>query len=366
MNRTVLCLILIVTTGLLFCVSNAPWGDPSQIMCFMVMQRGTAIGAWHDPMRSDMTGQTWLYPNATATAAGDGSYLFRIDLVPGADYNYLFFAHVVSPTPLAGYASGYIQAEPVPDHGSDAAFFATRSTVTPTAAANLLPGAVRYGATGDGARRFIRLPTDLPDGTTVYVYHNFASTPTGARIMDVQPGTGRVELWWQGGCGWWNDPTKVGADRYWSALDTLGGRMRIYVSTDAPAGPYSLLADLPWSVTYYLHLGVTNGSTYYYVFCSSDAYNRATNPAVLTAWANLARRTPPVTGDWNPGSPPIDPQATPRAPVPVYFKVQEIDMEKIKFGDIVWMTPIEVDARYWPWKMPGTIVWACPKLKEGT
>lgn len=319
--------------------ANAPWGDNAQINLGIVAQSGTGVSAWNLPGRADLTSDAIRW----ATAQGDGTYQVRLDLTPGQTVNFIWFAKVVAAGGLMGYASGYQTAEPIPSSADDRGYLVTTSTTAPEA--NQVAGNTYYTSIGGDARRALVVP-NVSAGTTVWVYSNFASTPTGVANLGANPGNGQVKLTWRAGAGWW-------APGDAQALDTAGGSYRLYRSTVASSGPFSLVTTLTGVTTEYIDTGLTNGTTSYYIFASSDSYGGATNPAAYTAWANLARVAPP-TATFNAA---YDGQARPGSPVPVYFKVDGADWEYIQKHDyLVYMTPWNEDARLYTDKIPGRII----------
>lgn len=383
--------------------ANSPWGT-AQIGVAITVNKGMAVSAWEiDDVaggieRGSETGPGLGGSNlrwATLSAAGDGTYIVRVDLIPGVDYNYIFFSSAGVTIPNTGFSAGERMAEPIPAGGEpqqpdiDPAWFVSRSSLAAHAIAQMLPEAPTtycgYRRIGGDTRRWIRLPTTIAAGTTVYVFHNFASYPLGVNFTEIIPSETSVEIRWRGGIGYWGSGQPT--------MDTIGGRYFIYVSTQFAPGPYSLLASLSGHTSYFFHTGLTPGTSYYYIFVASDSYRgpscywkggggstyyeaggtvRTMATPVDTyykPWANLCRVAPDglnVTGqdeEWNPAYPHYDRFGWPRHRIPVYFKVQDIDIEKLKHGDVVWMTPWEVDARVWLYKIPGTIIWTCTKPK---
>ncbi len=341
-------LMMTVASSALYAGANAPWGT-SDVSVGVAVQTGDVVSAWAGggtgEQRNDMTGNATSFFTATnvMTAVGDGTYQIRVDLIPNAIYNYLFSARLNAN--MAGFTTGYSQSEPIPNSGSDSGTFISLSSTTVNQPGS---GSISYVSIGGDARRRLLMP-DVAPGTTVHIFNNFASTPTGVANYSIVPGSNFLDLKWQGGLGSW------GANA--PALDVLGGRHRIFVSTSLVGGTYSLLADLTGSTTFYRHAGLTTGTSYYYIFVSSDAYRGITNPAAKTLWANLRRLTPAEGAVWNADEHVSnDKWGKPALPVPVWFRVENISEEYSTCGSIVYLTPEGVDGRFWPYKMPGLLV----------
>jgi hypothetical protein len=339
--------------------ANAPWGDPAQIQVGVVIHPGDSVSAWPESGRNEVTGDATSFlvlGKSAMTAVGDGTYEMKVDLVPGAVYNYIFGARIMQNN--WGFAAGSDYTEPVPDGtqtddkgnyaSTDPGTFVSLSSTAYSAPSD---GGVYYISIGGDARRKLVMPSVDP-GTTIYVFNNFGSIPRGVANYSVSISSGRVDLKWQGALGTWG----AGAP----SVDALGGRTIIYVSTSNAGGPYSLLADLAGTATSYTHTGLSNGTSYYYIFVSSDGYTgltRSTYTATKTLWANLARYSPSDTS-WDSGSyTHNDKYGKPSGPVPVYFKVENIDEDYVReHGNVVYLTPWDEDGRIYRRKIPGVLV----------
>lgn len=332
-----------LSTSLFAAGANGPWGS-ANISVGVVVQSGITTSAWEGAGRNDLTGNATSFFTAAnqMTPLGDGTYQLRLDLIPGAVYNYLFSARVN--TAMGGLAAGTAQPEPCPNTGSDAGTFISVSSTTVNQPAT---GSIGYTSVGGDGRRILTMPTDLAQGTTVYLFHNFASTPTGVANYSTNIGANYVDLNWSCGLGYWGG----GAP----ALDTLGGSYALYVATSAPTNAFTSLGTLSGQATYYRHAGLTPGTSYYYIFVSSDSYAGATNPAAKSLWANLKRADMTWAESQYTTN---DKTALPSNPIPVYFKVENIDAEHSKTGSIVYLTPADVDGRLWPYKMSGVLIQA--------
>jgi len=340
--------------------ANSPWGDPSKIQVGVVVNQGDTVSAWPEAGRNELTGDatSFLVAGKSAmTPVGDGTYEIKIDLVPGAVYNYIFGARIIQDG-LAGFAAGSDYPEPVPDGSQtdDKGNYATQDpgTFISLSSTSYVPpsdGGVTYISIGGDSRRKLVMPSVDP-GTTIYVFNNFGSLPRGVANYSVSITSGRVDLRWQGALGTWGAGSP--------SVDLLGGRTLIYVSTSNATGPYSLLANLAGTTTSYTHSGLSNGTSYYYIFVSSDPYTgftRSTYTATKTLWANLSRYTPPDTTWSSDQYAHNDKYGKPSGPVPVYFKVENIDEKYVsEHGSIVYMTPWDEDGRVYRRKIPGVLV----------
>ncbi len=354
-------LFLICFSTKLFAGANSPWGDTSKIKVGVAVQSGDTISAWPESGRNDMTqdATSWIVTGKTEMEpVGDGTYQLRVDLIPGAVYNYIFGARIIEDG-LAGIPAGYEFGEPIPD-GTQTDDSGNTATTDPGTFISLSSttinqpgtGSVSYISIGGDARRRLIMP-DVESGTTVYIFNNFGSIPRGVANYSVTIlGPTEVKLSWQGGLGTWGSNMP--------AIDCLGGGYYLYVSTSNASGPYSLLATLSGTTTSYNHSGLSPGTSYYYIFVSSDAYNGvtlSTYTANKALWANLARAIPPDTTWSSDQYAHNDKYSKPQNPTPVYFKVENIDEDYVReHGNIVYMTPYEEDARFYPYKIPGTFI----------
>lgn len=328
---------------------------------FLSVQSGwSQASAWTD--RGDIA------KSSAMTPMGDGTFQLRLDLVPDGQYNYIFFAGGSTNTATSGFNNGSVNAEPVPAGGINGTtglgtgdqgtfFSASSNTVTVLSSGSAGIGYGRAG-TGQDGRRMMRMP-DVTAGTTVWVYNNFASTPVGVANTNVNVKETSLDLSWKGALGYFGAGS--------GSMDILGGRIRIYVSTNAVNGPYSLVADLAGTATGYTHgapMNVTQGTSYFFVFVTSDTYGGATDPTTYAFNANLTREglgnTTPPNGTYKTNAQNFernDLQGKPAAKVPTYFKVQKPDLDYILAHDsIVYLTPLDVDDPMYPYKIPAKLV----------
>ncbi|PKN02093.1 MAG: hypothetical protein CVU77_01345 [Elusimicrobia bacterium HGW-Elusimicrobia-1] len=291
----------------------AQWGNFQKKIA---LQRGVGVSAWED--RGDISYEQYGMYAATMSPVGDGTYQIKFDLYPGAEYNFAFFA--VSTTPLAGVTTGLTYFDAVPNHGSDAAFIASTSPAAPLASDTR---SAEYRSIGGDARRYVAIP-DLAQGTTFYVFSNWASTPSAPTDLRARPGDSKVHLTWGAPYGWWG----TGSQQY-KAIDVIaGGAYVIYRSSVAAGGPYEIVASTPGHCFSWTDTNVQNGVRYYYAVSSSDAYKGDAEG---------------VLGDVNLCSDAASsqtPGASPGQAVPIRFRVEGIDWKVIKEkGYLAWLTP---------------------------
>jgi len=339
MKRVGLILAAVLFSGLLFAKfggsgASSAWGGNGVIKKISI-QQGTSVSVWTD--RGNIVQMAEMQP------VGDGTYYIKIStdygMVPGATYNFLFFVVTPSTWAPSGLTPGTTYAEPVPNYGSDAGFVVC--TDSTNVSGTLLPNAGYYSSLNGDARRILEIPYDV---NQLWVYCNFASTPQ-ITASALPAGKTSIELSW----------TPVGSwGSGFPAVDVIvGGKYYIYRSSGLNL-TYQLILSTAGSVTSYTDTGLTTGVTYYYVFVATDAYKGAVNPATKTPDANLVTRTNVDSATPNDY---YDAWARPSAPIPVYFKIEKPNWEYIeKHGYIVYLTPVGVDGRFYPFKVPGRIV----------
>lgn len=352
----------LVVAGTTLAVSTTAWARQNWIMdnntyvstrMIVSIQSGwSAVSAWTS--RGDVA------MSSAMTPVGDGTFEIRADLVPGGQYNYMFWAIGSTNTAPSGFGVGSENSEPVPNSGNDMGTFLSFSSASVSPVSSGTPS-LGYGSVNGDGRRLIRMP-DVAAGTTIWVFNNFASTPTGVANTNVNLTDNSIELSWKGAQGYWGTGT--------GSMDIMNGRIRIYVSTGGAGGglngPYGLIADLAGTATTFAHsAGVVQGTTYYFVFVPSDTYSGAADPTTFTRFAGLSRdklgnsgQTVAAdnyknnTGNFNYN----DLQGKPAARVPTYFKVQGGELDYIlKHDSIVYLTPWEVNDPAYPHKIPATL-----------
>lgn len=273
---------------------------------------------------------------SNAVPVGDGTYYFRLDLVRGAEYNFIFQALM----------NDSWQYEQIPDRGS---FPASVD----------LPGSVTAKKDGlitktsdEKTRRKITVPVG---GTNYHVFCNFGHHPNPPSVEAV-PLDGMVAL-------------KIRSSGRWGGLEPdveYGGWYTVYRS-GIDRGPYALVTNIPAASGGYVHYtnrNLANNSNYYFVVTANDAYGR-TNA--------LFRRGPfDREVDLPDYSTYVDQEnidanmysgyssqalAVPRPAVRVIFKVENLDWDTARSkGYLVWLTPEEEDGRFFPEKVPARIV----------
>ena len=326
------------------------WGD-TDVRRKISIQQGTAISAWDD------RGSVVTF--STMTACGDGTYFIEIStnygMVPGAIYNFMFFAQTPSTWAPTGLSSNKTYAEPVPSSGSDAAFIVC--TDSSNISGTRKSGAAYYsgvGPTGGDGRRVLAIPTGV---TKLYVYSNFGSTPT-TDVSAMPAGSTSVDLSWTPiGGSWGSDFENVDV--------TMGGNYNVYRSS-ALDTDYVLILSTAGACKTYTDTGAVNGplvagDTYYYVVVSSDPYSGLTNTP-NTVDANLVKYTYNTVISTTPGGTnvPYMASARPANPIPVYFKVEKPNWDYIEQnGYIVYLTPAGEDGRFYPYKVQGKITRVC-------
>ncbi len=321
---------------------------------YISLQQGTTCSAW------DNRGNVATY--SPMTGVGDGTYYCRYDLYPGVGYNFMFFAVTGGSTPPVGLTGGATYYDAVPSSGDDTAFFLATSSVTPTAFK--VAGAAYYrgcGTNNADARRYIVVPQDTgysaASSSGIWVYNNWASTGVPSITVTLTGNTSvGVTL------GAYTDWDTGEHKEEYKSIDIYGGGVWKLYRALGLGGNYALLASstsaqLGASMTYDDKTGLLAGNTYYYIAITSDAYKGAMN--ALAADGCLARglsdgtinpagKTPTAVG--------YDGSARPADAIPVYFKVESPNWDYIKeHGNVVYLTPVGIDGKIWPYKIPGKI-----------
>lgn len=346
------CCLLLVTCSTTFALFGGPGAhaDFGSMPKFISLQQGTTAAAW------DNVGNVFV--SSPMIAAGDGTWYIKANLFPGAEYNFVFRS-TTGATPPTGLTANATYRDCPRTSGDDTAFFVARDSAAVTA--TRIPGAAQFknvGPTGSDSRRFFVVPQDTgytvssPSG--VWIYNNWSSSP----VVTLSAGTLSAS----------SLGIKIGAHSTWGtseeykAIDVYcGGIWYLYRATDL-GGTYSLIASSTaanlGSLMTFTNEGLTTGTTYYYVAVASDAYRGAMN--TLAADGCLTRLLADGTIDASGKTPAVagyDTYGRPAAAIPVYFKVEAPDWDYIEKNDyIVYLTPVGVDGRVWPWKMPGKVI----------
>ncbi len=271
---------------------------------------------------------------------GDGTYEVKLNLTPGQIYNYIFFAQTDDNPPDGLYPnSTYYDQVP------------TLGNIPTSKNSNVVQytNYAYYGAVGENrdARRIIKVPDTnvIHTGEKFYVFNNFSDSPKPPDKVEALPGDKQIILHWYPAKGQWNiEDINV----------KIGGKYRIYYNSTGADSNFSLLTEIDGNITSYTHTGLVNGTTYYYVIVAVDAYLGSKSSPFPTMTSDL-----PVTN----GTLTAQSYATPNSKIPVYFKVENIDMEVVKKNDyLVWLTPSDKDGRFYYNKLPGRM--AVVKLRQ--
>jgi len=292
-NKIIISIIIylfLLTSGLSQQRAASNWGVLDK---YLVIQQSLNVSAWES--RSIVTNMT---------PVGDGTFQVKMDLTPGQYYNYLFMVKTGTNV-ISGLNSDSTYYDQPPGTG-----------VIPT---SKNPNTIEYtnqawyGKVTDNEdqRRILFVP-DLNDGESLYVYNNFNSTPNPPDTVEALPGNTRVVLNWSKALGPWK----------WDDVNVIaGGKYYLYYNSTGAADNYSLLTTLEGNVTSYTHIGLNNGTTYYYIIVSGDAYLGAGSAPFEHKMSDL----PPPSGAAGNQA-----YATPRGTMPVYFKVEHIDWQVVE------------------------------------
>jgi len=303
------------------------WG---QLGKSIMIHPGLTTGAWDEGGRSDATNSGLADP---MTPVGDGTYQYKAWLTPGVTYNFIFFAWTSS-SPPTGLSANTTYYDIIPNSGSG------KGMVTSTSSSTISGTNTSWfvNISGD-ARRAVWIPASLGSNATYWVFSNFGSSPTLTQVNAV-PGNQSVSLSWTP-YGEWGT-----GDETMKAADVIaGGMYHIYRSSNQPSGSWNFELILSTSGEHmsYTDTNVTNGTTYYYVVISSDAYDGTGLISNLYSPQTASSTT-------------YQASAQPRQPIPVYFKVEKLDWDYVeKHGFIVYLTPKGFDARTYPNKIPARI-----------
>ncbi len=280
----------------------------------IAIQRGLTVSAWET--RGDISYEQYGSYAADMIPVGDGTYEIKFELYPNTDYNFIFFA--ISTTPLQGITTGLVYYDAVPSYGSDITMITSTSPVSPVLNNT---GSAGYISIGGDARRRVTIP-DIPEGTTFYVFSNWASTPSAPTNFRARPGDSKVYLSWGAPYGWWGS----GSEQY-KAIDVIaGGSYVIYRSSIGADGPYEVVATTPGYCFSWVDYSVQNGVRYYYAISSSDAYKGAVDG--ILGDVNLVSGFSSVN------------TVAPGNLVPIRFRVEGIDLKVVREKKyLVYLTP---------------------------
>lgn len=315
-------MVVLVINTLMAQRAHTNWGKLEK---YLVIQPSLNISAWET--RSFVTNMT---------PVGDGTYQVKMDLTPGQYYNFVFMARTSTNAP-GGLPENYTYYDQPPSTG----WIPTSKDPDTIQYTNQ----AWYGSVTDAgdARRILLVP-DLSAGESLYVFNNFNSKPSVPETVQALAGDGQVTLNWSKSKGNWS----------WDDINVMaGGYYYIYYNSTGPTNDYTLLASLYGNTTSFTHRNLSNGTIYYYVIVTADAYSQSVGEPFEKKTSDL----PPPSGKaanqaW----------ATPRGTMPVYFKVEHLDWNVVvKKNYLVWLTPADKDGRFFFSKTPGRII----KIKAG-
>jgi len=285
----------------------------------IAIQEGITIPAWDLEGRSNLT-TTGRAENMTPPQDDPEELEYTANLPVGTTHNFILFAYTTFT--ITGLQTGTTYYDTIPNDNTAAGMIVTTSTSTVSPPAGVKVWCAGIGPNRD-ARRLIYLPLDLPQGSTIYVYCNFGSSPTAIvahadPYHDEETGKSAVQLWWVPYGSWGTSGESV------KAVDVIaGGWYYIYRSTISQWGPWTLWFSTSGTNMYYFdedretpgdNLGFEPGKWYYYVIVSSDAYTGSGSTSVVS-----------IVNMYRPGAPYFSsPDASVQigVGVTVYFKVE--------------------------------------------
>ena len=254
--------------------STGLWGDSSRLKMYLAIQSSAAVSVWNTADRANITNGL-----LEMSASGDGTYRATVPLIPSPDpYNFLFFART-SDNPPPGLIANTEYYDTVPSTG----YFSVYSSSTGAAPPSGVLGYFNPAGSNRDARRFLYLPTSLTPGTTLYVFANFASSPTAPTYIQAVAGNQKATLYWSApyGAPWIYPPPELtgnipnGGGENMKAVDVIaGGCYQIYFATYNPGdfNAYKSSVVVSGGTFNFTFSGLTNGVTYYYILCSSDTF----------------------------------------------------------------------------------------------
>ncbi len=281
----------------------------------IAVQEGVSVAVWDADDRSNMT-PTGRAVNMLAPPDDDATEQeFSVSLVPGTTYNFILFAY--STFTISGLITNATYFDTVPNSGSGGMVTST-STISITGHGRAWCGPV---GSGQDARRLLWVPTNLPSGATLYVYCNFASSPSASSVSAIPVSSFSVQLDWTPFGAW-----GTGGEALKAADVIAGGHYYVWRSSVSSSGPWVLWVST--NIRSWLdddrnapgdNLGMVTGVEYYYVVVSSDAYTGDFIP-------NMYRMGAPEFSS-------ADASAIPRHEVPTYFRVDE---KRKTIFELVW------------------------------
>ena len=315
-----------------------------QIPKFISLQQGISTSSWLD--RGD------VFKSSAMAAVGDGTYLISANLYPGLVYNFIFFAKTGG-TAATGLSPNTTYYDCPRNSGDDAGFFIATDSGNPVGSKQA--GKAWFAnVAGSDSRRLIQVPYNAGNA---WVYNNWSSTPV-TTVSALPSGATSIDLSIGAHSTW-------GTSEEYKAIDVYaGGKFYIYRSS-AIGGNYKIIAsststDLGSNMVF-TDNGLTTGASYFYILIASDAYKGAMNAmgtGVSAADSCLVRQltngaTAPVG---TPATITDDISLRPAPAIPVYFKIEAPDWDYIStHGNVVYLTPSDVDGRFYPNKVQGVI-----------
>lgn len=264
----------------------------------------------------------------TAVPVGDGTYYFQLNLIQGADYNFIFQSQVNS----------VWQYEQIPNTGS----FPT-SLDSPGAVTDKKGGTITK-MQDDNVRREITVPTS---GSAYYVFCNYGHHPNPPSVEAIPYDT-QVVL-------------KIRSEGRWGYIEPdveYGGWYAVYRST-TDRGPYTFITNInagAGNYVYFTNQGLINKTEYYYVVLAYDSYGN-TNTTYRRGPFDKEVDVPDydtyidqenIDVNMYSGYSSQD-KVTPESSVNVIFKVEHIDWDVVEKNNyLVYLTPEKEDGRlFW-------------------
>ncbi len=277
-----------------------------------------------------------------AIPVGDGTYYFKLDLIRGGIYNFIFQAKM---------NNNWVY-EQIPNTG------AFPTSTNNNSVSDKKGGTITRLDNGN-VRREITVPIN---GDAYYVFCNFGHHPNPPTLIG-KPGDKKIIL----------TIKPIGRWGYLQPDVVYGGKVSLY-KAKVDRGPYTFLTNLYFngenSITY-TNKNLVNGTTYYYVAIVYDAYN-GTNLSVIRGPLEKEIDVPDydtyisqdnIDANMFSGYS-LQDSITPEKAIKVIFKVENIKWDVVKKNNyLVWLTPWNKDGRLYFNKLPGRILRIKPLKK---